>query len=71
MKSEQNWRKLSFMVFKQTSGEKCTKCETATGCTDGGELVGDGEQLLLSSQNRGRLQRKIIGCHSEQSKSLL
>lgn len=55
-------------------GEKCTKCEAATGRTDGGpasELVGDKEQLLLSPKNRGRLQRKIIGCHSEQSESLL
>lgn len=46
MKTEQpfRWRKLSFMVFKQTSGDKRTKCEATTGCTDdgpAGELVGD------------------------------
>lgn len=63
MKTEQpfQWRRLSFTVFKQTSGDKCTKCEAATGCTDGGpasELVGDREQLLLSPKTEADFRGK-------------
>lgn len=37
------------------SGDTCTECEAANGCTDGrptGELDGDKEHLLLSPQKQ-------------------